>query len=540
MKSGKKHPSDQPAAGNSLASQMEAGSNPFAPDRATKASLRQRAVHGISWNFAAGFGNQFVQFVLGVLIARKLSPDDFGLMGMIAIFVTLMRVLADGGLGSALIQKRDADEIDASSVFFLNLAASFGLAGLLCLLALPVAAFYGQPILESLMYAMAVGPVLTAVGRVHASFLTKKMEFGTLFRVSICASLLSGLVGLAGAWAGWGVWSLVWMALSNEAIRSAALWYLHDWHPRLVFSVRSIREMAAVGVPLLGSGIIDAVAQNVNSLVIGKLYTAADVGLYTRARGLQRLPIANLTAAVGSVSFPAFAEVQDDLPRIRRGLRQAIRLLAFVVFPLVGFITGSATALITVLLTEKWLGCVPLLRLMCFSELLFPLTVLNLNVLKARGEASLFFRLSLVKQTLAFAILAVTCRISIPLIVIGQVVAAFLAYLLNSYYSGKVLAYHASEQLADVAPFAWMAALAGGAAYAWEWSGVGPAWLLLLFQGLTAVAVYGAGCWWFGVPELQQVVELVRHRLARRRGEASMAERLAAASMGDVVADGPK
>ncbi len=486
-------------------------------------SLRQRAVRGVGWNFAAGFGNQSIQLVLGILIARQLDPDDFGLMGMIAVFVALMRALADGGLGAALIQKRNADDVDASSVFFLNLGAGLVLGGLMCGLARPIARFYGQPILQPMLYAMAAGPVLTALGRVHAAYLTRKMDFGTLFRVSVWAALISGLVGLAGAWCGWGVWSLVWMALANELTRSGLLWLFHTWHPRWVFSWSSIREMSAFGFPLLGSQIIGAIAQNITQIVVGKFYSPADVGLYTRARNLQRLPVANLTTAVGAVSFPAFAEVQEDLPRIRRGLRQAIRLLAFVVFPLVAVIAATAPALITVLLTEKWLGSAPLLRWMAIAELLFPLSVLNLNVLKARGEATLFFRLSLIKQILAFAILAGTCRISIPVIVLGQAFAAFLAYLLNSYYSWKVLGYSAASQLADVALCALLATGAGLAAYAWEWSGLGPPWLLLALQVGTAVVVYTGGCWLCRVPELAEVVQIVRRRWTRNAGHSAIA-----------------
>lgn len=273
-------------------------------------------------------------------------------------------------------------------------------------------------------------------------------------------------------------------------MRSITLWGVYGWRPKWIFDTSSLREMSRFGLPLLGSGLLDAVFSNIYSIVIPKLFSTSALGLFSRATSLQRLPSRNLTQAVGKVSFPAFAEVQHDAQRLRRGIQQSIVALAFIVFPVVCGMTAVADNLVEVLLTKKWLGCVLYLRLLCVSELLYPLQVINLNVLKARGRSDLFLKLEIIKRALVIVGIFVGYRWGVSGLIISQTVVSLIAYYLNSYYTSKVAKYSIWEQLSDVLPYLVVASIMGALVFVSGYLPIESRLLILSIQILVGVVFY--------------------------------------------------
>lgn len=452
--------------------------------------LRRKAIHGLKWNFLSRLCEQGVHFVLGILIARYLNAEEYGLFAIIAVFVALSQALVDGGMSQALIQKKDSDESDATTMFVLNLCVSLLIAGVLCAIAPWVATFYERPILQSMMYCLAAIPVIDAFGRVQQALLTKNLRFDVQLIVQGTATLISGVVGLIMAINQWGVWSLVATAIISATLQSILLWLFYGWRPRGGFRWKSAREMSRFGLPLMGAGMLDTLFINIYSIIIPKLYSPTDLGFFTRARKLQQLPARNLTQTIGKVSFPVFAEIQDQDARLRKAVRKSVVTLSFVVFPTVIWLTAAADVVVEVLLTAKWLGCVAYLRLLCVAEMLFPLQVVNLNVLKARGKSGLFFGIDVLKKSLTVVSILITFRWGVSGLIIGQMCVAIIAYFLNSYYTSQTIRYSAWQQLADVAPNLGVSLVMGAVVIGIGQLSIESKLLVLLLQMAAGAAVY--------------------------------------------------
>jgi O-antigen/teichoic acid export membrane protein len=479
-------------------------------------SLTGRTKQGIRWSFAGSLGQQFLQFGIGILIARRLAPGDFGLMGMIAVFFEMSRSLADGGYASALVQKRDSDDIDASTVFYVNCLLSVALACVLCLAARSVSVFFGQPVLEHMMYWLSLGPILVALGRVQGALLVKKMDFRSQFVVSVGATFAGGSTGLMSAYFGMGVWSLVAMSLVTEFSRTALYWFRQQWRPSTNFSLASLKEMSRLGLPLMGSNLIGVVINQMHGFAIGKLYTKEDVGFFSRGRTLHRLPVASLTNAIGNVSFPAFVEIHDQPQRLVKAVRKTLRITAFIVLPIIALLAGCSHSLVHVLLTEKWQGTVIYLRALSVAEVLLPLTMINLNIIKACGESGHFFRIAIAKQLVMAASLLVTCRFGLLAIVAGLIVASFINFWINARFAAKRLGYGCGRQLHDVFPFFLGSVAAGIASFSIEFAPIKPI-LILTLQILVGSLVYLAFSWYIAKEELLTVWDEIKLRIASGR-----------------------
>ena len=288
-------------------------------------SLESRAIHGVFWSAAERLGPQAVQFIVSIVLARLLLPQQFGLVGMLTLFLALGRVFLESGFGSALIQKQDATEVHYSSVFYTNVLLSVVAAGILCLAAPWIAQFFEEPILTPLTRALSLNFVISAFGLIQVFLMTKRLDFKTQTKVSLVASLGSGVAGITMALLGFGVWSLVAQSLSLTLFNTLFLWAFNTWRPRRVFSLAALRELFGFGSRLLASGLLDTLFRNLYNVVIGKLFSPADLGFYTRAYTLQQLPSQTLAGIVGRVTFPLFAEIQGDPERVRNGFRKALR-----------------------------------------------------------------------------------------------------------------------------------------------------------------------------------------------------------------------
>ena len=442
------------------------------------------------WSFIDASGARLVQFIIGIILARLLLPEQFGLIAMLTIFMAIAQTLLDSGFGSALIQKKEITDADTSSVFFFNVILSFFLAGVLCLAAPWIAAFYGQPDLILITQAMSLVVVINSFALVQTAMLSRQVDFKTQTKVSLLAGLGSGIIGISMALNGFGVWSLVAQQVSAALFRAIFIWILSHWRPKLVFSFHALRQMFAFGSRMLASGLLDQIFSNLYYLVIGRFFSPMALGFYYRATTLAEMPSTTLSLVVTRVSFPVFSSIQDDDARLKRALRKALCMLFFINAPIMIGLAVVAKPLVLVLLTEKWLPSVLYLQLLCVLGLLLPLHTLNLNILMSKGRSDLFLRLEIIKKAMVVLNLAIAWRWGITAIIIGQIGVSLVAFFLNSYYTGKLLGYNAFAQMRDVAVYLVFTLLMAGSVHLMGYINVSNNVLLLFIQIFSGGAIY--------------------------------------------------
>ena len=479
--------------------------------------LKNKTLHALFWSFLERFGQQGIQFIISIILARLLLPEQFGLIAMLIIFMAIAQSFIDSGFGQALIQKQDATHIDECSIFYFNILVGFIAAGLLCLTAPWIAGFYNQPLLVPLTCVLSLNMIINAFGLVQTTLLTKQIDFKTQLKVSVIATAISGTIGVSMALNGFGVWSLVAQSLSSNLFRTALLWLFNTWRPLLAFSFVSLLGMFTFSSRLLASGLLETVFQNIYLVVIGKLFSPADLGFYSRAQRLQQLPVSNTSTIISRVTFPVFSSVQDDKPRLKRGVRKALTMLVMINFPIMIGLAIVAKPLVLLLLTEKWAPCIPYLQLLCVVGMLYPLHVINLNILLAQGRSDLFFRLEILKKILVVIAISVTYRWGITAMIYGQIVTSCFAYLLNSYYTGKMLNYPITEQIKDLIPSLALASIMGGGIYALKYTPIVNQSALLLVQIMTGIVLYSVLCYIFRIPSFMELFEMVKSKFLNLR-----------------------
>ncbi len=404
------------------------------------------------WSFSDSMSTQLVQFITGLVLARILSPDEFGLVGMITVFLAISQSVVDSGFGQALVRKQEVSETDYSTVFYFNLFTGL-LLFLLFYLASPwISTFYERPELKNLSRALAVIILINATSITQRTRLVRSIDFSRLMRVNLTAALLSGLLAIGMALYGFGVWSLVARSIAGSLVQAVILWHRGKWVPLAVFSRDSFRSLFAFGSRLLASGLIDTVYRNIYLLIIGKFFSAADLGYYTRADQFSRLASQNLTGTIQRVSYPVLSMVQDEDERLKAGYRKLIQSTMYVSFFIMLGMAAMAKPMIVTLIGEKWLPSVEYLQLLCFSAMLFPLHALNLNILNVKGRSDLFLRLEIIKKILAVPVIIAGIAMGIKALLAGLIIISVISYFINSYYSARLISYPVREQLADILP----------------------------------------------------------------------------------------
>jgi len=476
-------------------------------------SIKQSTIHALSWSFFEAVAQKSVQFVVGIVLARLLFPEQFGLIGMLMIFMAVAQSFLDSGFGAALIQKQEITQTDICSIFYFNILVGLVAAALLCLAAPWIAAFYNQPILTPLTRALSLIIVINSFGLIQDTILTKQINFKTQTKVSLIAGVLSGIIGVTMAAGGFGLWSLAAQQISNAFFRTICFWLFSPWRPTLLFSLKSLMEMFGFGSRLLVSGLLNQIFENIYPLVIGKLFSAADLGFFTRANTLGEFPSRTVSGMVGRVTFPVFSNMQDDPDRLKRGLKKALTTLVMVNFPMMIGLAVIARPLVLVLLTEKWAACVPYVQLFCVSGLLFPLHVLNLNVLQALGRSDLFLRLEIIKKILVIINITITWRWGISAMIYGIIVMSIIGYYLNSFYTGVLIGYSIREQLRDMFSYIIMAVLMGMAMCAAGLLPFPSHWSMLLVQVVVGIVIYVCLCRVFRLKTFMDIWQAMWNRI---------------------------
>jgi len=478
-----------------------------------KSELHSKTVRAGIWSFIEALCQRGLQFVVGIILARLLLPEQFGLVGMLMVFMAVAQTFLDSGFSAALINKQNLSEVDICSVFYFNLLMGIVAAICLCLAAPFVATFYNQPLLMPMLRALSLVMVINAFGLIQGTLLTRAIDFKLQTKVTVIASFISGLIGIGMAYSGYGVWSLVAQQITNALARNLLLWFYSSWRPAWLFSLRSLQEMFGFGSRLLASGLLNTIFNNIYLVVIGKLFSPADLGYFTRANSLQQLPSMTLAGVVGRVTFPVFSTIQDDPERMKRGMKKAITLLMLINAPLMIGLAAVSRPLVLVLLTEKWEPCVPYLQLLALVGLLFPLHLINLNVLQALGRSDLFLRLEIIKKTLIICNIALTYRWGIVAMIVGQIITSIISYYLNAYYNKTLLNYSIWEQIGDLYLCFLSALLMGGAVYALVFLPFTSPLLLLTCQIALGVLVYLAMCHILKISAYTDLKKMVISRL---------------------------
>jgi teichuronic acid exporter len=415
-------------------------------------SLKKKTISGLTWSFIDSFANQGLTFVIGIILARLLSPEEFGLIGMLAIFIAISQSFIDSGFGQALIRKQHCTVQDYSTVFYYNLLIGLLFYFILFFSAGTISIFFDKPQLKILAQVMGINLIIGSVGLIQQAILIKNIDFKLQAKISIISSLVSGVVGIGMAFGGWGVWSLVWRSLSQNLCMTGLLWVWNRWKPKIIFSVTSFKELFGFGSKLMISGLIDTVYKNVYYLIIGKFYSAKELGYYTRANNFSMLPAQILTDMIQRVSYPALSTLQDDQTRLKMAYKKLIKSTMLISFVLMLGLTAVAGPLVITLIGEKWSFSVIYLQLLCFVAMLYPLHALNLNMLKVRGRSDLFLRLEIIKKVLVIPTIIIGVFFGVKIMIIGMIVYSIFAYFLNSYWSGKMVKYPSKEQIADIMP----------------------------------------------------------------------------------------
>lgn len=415
-------------------------------------SLKDKTVKGVGWSAIDNGAQYVVAFVVSIVLARLLTPDEYGLMGIVAIFTTLSNTIINGGFYQALVRKKEVTEDDYSTVFISNLFISLLLYLILFFSAPFIAKFFSRPELVDLTRVMSLSIVLGAFAIVQRARLTRLIDFKTQAKVTLITGIVSGIIGISMAFCGWGVWALVAQGISYQLCTSILLLIFNRWTPKFNFSKTSFHDLFGFSWKLLVSGIIDSLWKEFSQIVIGKFYSAETLGQYTRAKHFGTLFSSNLTSIVQRVSYPALSKLQDEKERLKNAYKKVIKATMYVTFFLMMALAACAGTVVPVLVGDQWLSCVPYLEIMCFSLMLYPLHAINLNMLEVQGRSDLFLKLEIVKKTIGIIPLLLGIFVDIYWMLGTGVIVGVISYWLNARYSGPLLNYSIVEQVKDIAP----------------------------------------------------------------------------------------
>ena len=418
-------------------------------------SLKSKVAKGAVWTLLEKMSTQIVGFVVGMILARLLTPDDYGTVALTGIFFAVAGVLVDGGFGGALIQKKDADDLDFNSVFYLNMFMSV-LAYVALFFAAPwIADFYKIPELKSIVRVSALCFFFNAVNAIQGAELTKKMLFHLSFRISLITCVTSAICGVTLAFMGFGVWALVWTSLITGLVGVIARWFIIAWRPKLMFSFSRLKPLFSYGWKMAVSAIIDQVFVNLTGLLIGKFYTKADLAYVNKGRALPRMAMNEVDATLGRVTFPALVLLQNDKAKLRESMRRTMRCSTFLVFPLMVGIAACSKSELLLLYGPQWVPATPYMMLACVGFALWPFHTINLRGILALGRSDVFLKLEIVKKTLGLIVILSTFRLGVlPWIAISTFVMGPLGVLINSWPNRKLLDYTIGMQIMDVLPTA--------------------------------------------------------------------------------------
>lgn len=474
----------------------------------TEQSLKDKTVKGVGWSAIDNVVRYAVSFIVGIVLARLLTPDDYGLIGIIAIFTTICNALVDGGFGDALIRKKNVSDDDYNTAFVANLAISVVLFFIVVVCSPLIASFFEREELVPLTRVASLGIIIGALSLVQRKRLTKRIDFKTQTKITLISSISSGVIGIAMALLGCGVWSLVAQGLTSHILTAVFLCIYNRWLPKLHFSSTSFNELFGFGWKMMATSLLDSVWKELYQVIVGKFYSPATLGQYTRAKQFSQLLSQNLTSVVQRVTFPVLSNIQDEKKRLVGAYRRIIKTTMFIAAVSMFFLGAISEPLLYCLIGPKWHEASTYLPLICIAGSLYPLHAINLNILMVQGRSDIFLGLEIIKKAIAIVPLCVGAFVGIMPMLYVNLLTGVIGYFLNSYYSGKLLGYSSWMQIKDVAPSYGVATIVALSIYFLKYLPF-TNWIILLSQLLIGAIVFFVTCKQFKLEEYNETKQLL-------------------------------
>lgn len=452
-------------------------------------TLKKNTLGGFIWRFAERCGAQGVQFVVSIILARLLMPEAFGTISLMMVFINILSVFIDSGMGSALIQKKDADDLDFSTVFYFNLFMCSFMYLILFLCAPLIAEFYNNSELTLLVRVIGLSLLFSGVKSIQQAYVFKNMLFKNFFFSTLIGTIISAVVGITVAYKGYGVWALISQNLTNNVIDMIIIWCLVKWQPKWMFSFERLKGLFSYGWKLLASALLDTGYNQLRTLIIGKVYSTADLAYYTKANNFPSIIITNVNSSIDSVLLPSMSSVQDSVESVKGMTRRAMKTSIYVMAPLLMGLAACGQSVISILLTDKWLPSYPFMVIFCITYVFYPVHTANLNAIKALGRSDLFLKLEIIKKVVGIAAILITFKISVMAMAYSLLVTSVLSQIINSWPNKKLMNYSYIEQLKDILPGILLAAFMGGCVYCVNFLHLNN-WLTLIIQIPLGAIIY--------------------------------------------------
>lgn len=427
--------------------------------------MNKLIIQSLLWKFLERGGTQGIQFILQLVLARLLTPKDYGTVALVTVFIAISTVFVQSGFNSALIQKKEIDEEDISSVFYISLFIAIIIYLVLWIVAPIIANFYRILELTSIVRVMGLVLFLDTFNSIQNAIVSRNMEFKKLFYSSLGAIIISGVLGAILAYRGLGVWSLVCQQLMNQFSICIILWFTVKWRPKLLFSIKKVKKLFSFGGKLLCSSLIDTIYRELVNLIVGKVYSPAMLGYYNRGDQFPKVIVSNFNGSIQSVIFPVLASIQHDKVRVKEIMRRAIMMSSYIIFPMMIGLIVISESMVKLVLTEKWLPCIPYLRVFCISYTLWPIHTANLQAINAIGRSDIFLKLEVIKKVVGVSIILITSRYSPYIMAVGTIFSGIISSFINSYPNRKLLNYSYIEQIRDIIPSILISVIMGIIAY---------------------------------------------------------------------------
>ena len=454
----------------------------------------QRVASNLLWRLAERFGAQIVTFVVSIVLARLLDPEVYGIVALLTIFITILQVFVDSGLGTALIQKKDVDQLDFSTVFYANVVYCVVLYAILFIFAPVIASLYNNDELTLLIRVMGITILISGVKNIEQAYVSKKLLFKKFFWATLFGTVLSAVVGIFMAFKGFGPWALIMQTLTNVFVDTVILWITVKWRPTLEFSFQRLKSLYKFGWKLLASSLLDTVYNELRQLIIGKRYSSDQLAFYNRGRQVPNLFISNVNASIDSVLLPTMSEEQSKRERVKAMTRRALKTSVCIIAPILIGIAAIGDNLVLLLLGSKWLSCVFFMRVFCITFIFYPVHTANLNAIKAMGRSDYFLVLEIIKKIIGVVSILITMWISVEAMALSLLVTTLLSQVINSWPNRKLLGYSYLDQLKDIFPTIGVAVVMGVVVYLFGFLPFSNFAFILFIQVIIGVVFYIGLC----------------------------------------------
>lgn len=455
-------------------------------------NTKSKALSSLLWSFLEKFGSQGVTLIVSIILARLLDPDIFGVIAIVMVFISILNVFIDSGLGNALIQKKDADDLDFSSVFFFNVFMCVALYILLFLCAPLIAKYFEIPELTAIVRVMGITLIISSFTNIQKAYVSRQLKFKKFFFATLGGTIGAAIIGIWMAYRGCGVWALVAQMLFSNLTNAVILWLTVKWRPIWKFSFERFKGLFSFGWKLLVSGLIDAIYNNLRQLIIGKMYTTENLAFYNRGYSIPNTFVGNINSSIDSVLFPVMSSAQDNKDSVKAMTRRSIRMSTYIMWPIMMGLAACAKPMVSLLLTDKWLPCVPFMMVFCIYYAFLPVDTANLNAIKALGRSDIFLKLNIIKKAFGFAVLFATMWFGPLVMALSNLLFAVVNQAINVYPNRKLLNYSYGQQIKDILPSVILSAAMFGIVYCVQFANLAN-WLTLLIQIPLGILIYIGG-----------------------------------------------